>query len=185
MNNTARLYQEDTIQSLGEVLIGEAIEPVPSNIIEMDGWFDRQLRKLGDIAREQERNEAVAAAQVKEIVEWRDEENAVLENKADYIRARIQEAMLGYDFGDKKSRRLPHGEFGRKKIPAKLIVDNPELVLSLAGTALPEEVRRVKTTIEVDKNVLNEVWASTGMDIIGTHVEPESEKVIIKPKADK
>lgn len=175
MNSAAEKLTE-----LGALLIDGVpeIEPIPTNKIEADGWFDYQLRKLAGIEAQQESNNAIAQAEIRRQLAWCDSENAILENRAEYIRARMREAILGYDFGDKKTRRLPHGEFGRKKVPAKLVVDEAAAVIDWAKEYDAPDLIRVKQ--EVNKTELNKFVESTGLPVPGTHIEPESEQLIIK-----
>lgn len=169
-----------TSLALGAIEDEADLEPIPTGRLEQDWFIDRHLQRLTEVEAEKAHNDAV----LQRYIDWRDEKNAVLDRRAEYIRSRIREAILGYEFeSGKKSRELPNGKIGRKTVPAKLIVEDAAAVIQWAKDMDTPDFIRTKTVEEIAKQAVNGYWASTGEVIPGTRVEGASEKIIIEPSA--
>lgn len=116
---------------------------------DLDAKVDRALEKLAEIEREIAENGEVARRRIEMIESWREEENAKLTHRHEWISRRLQLIALGYDFGDKKSRKLPHGTFGFRRSRDTVEVVDEELAVAWAERACPDAVKKrvIKTPL--------------------------------------
>jgi phage host-nuclease inhibitor protein Gam len=105
------MIREDLIPEIpGSAL--QVVDDIPTGLVELDAWLEWRLQKLASIRAEMERNQAVAQGEHDRITSWLDEQNATLQRNAEWLQDQIHQASLAYDFGSKKSRKLPSGTFG-------------------------------------------------------------------------
>lgn len=120
---------------------------------------DFLLEKRAEIEREIARNEDVARRRIQMIESWRDEENTVLGRQIEWLDRRITDHAAAFQLGEngnKKSRRLPHGQVGFRKTRDTVEIEDMELAVSFA------EAHDLPIKKEVNKTPLIEFVQSTG-----------------------
>lgn len=127
--------------------------------VRVDFLLERRL----ETEREIERNAEVARRRIQMIESWRDEENTVLERQIEWLDRRITDHAAAFQLGEngnKKSRRLPHGEVGFRKTRDTVEIEDQELAVSFAESHGVE----VKVVRSVNKKPLIEWCQSTGKE---------------------
>jgi hypothetical protein len=155
--------------------------------VQTDVFIDRRLQVIASLQQQINHNNEVAARRMQMIRDAADDQNAGLKRRVDYLMRELETVARGYPYPKgSKTRKLPFGEIALRSVPAKLVVDDPAPLLELVESEMmPEELRRTKVTVELDKNELNKWWQSTGAEEIpGCHIEPAHEKAVVKVKVE-
>jgi len=100
--------------------------------VEQDLKAAKHLRALRKIEKEMANNEAVYDGLVAEALEWLDNANHSLRKERDHHTEELKLIAVNYNFGKKKSRKLPPGVFGWKKKPERLRVVDSKAALEWA-----------------------------------------------------
>lgn len=179
----------DTVQPHDEAVRDDAAEfaawleeenladAAPDDRVELDVWFDRRLAALAAIEAEMRRNEEVAQRRIEMIRAWMEEQNAVLERRANFLRGLLEQAARAYPYpGKAKSRKLPHGTFGSRTVPPKLEIEDEMAALAFAKAQVPDAVR-VRESVLVSE--LKAWWQSTGILPDGCRVVPAEERFYV------
>lgn len=155
------------------------LEPLPDgDRAALDAWVDWQLQVIAELQVRCAENKAVAERRKQMIENWLLDENAVIENRIAHITERIRAHTMGYDFGDKKSRKLPHGAFGFRKQPDAVKVVDASAVLGFCkANGIP-----YKTEEKPLVPALKEYLASTGTVPIGCELVAGSEAFYVSAK---
>lgn len=159
--------------------------PDPANRPELDAYLDRMLERLAEIRAAQAENDEVARRRRDMIDRWLAQENRTLDNQAAWLEERIERQALAYDYGEKKSRTLPHGKFGTRKSAATVAITDAEKALAFAKAHGLE----VKVKESVGKTPLKEYWLPRVLeagelpdpDETGVEFVPESETFFVTP----
>ena len=152
-------------------------DAAPADRVELDVWFDRRLAALAAIEAEMRRNEEVAQRRIEMIRAWLEEQNAVLERRADFLRGLLEQAARAYPYPPRaKSRKLPHGTFGSRTVPPKLEIEDEMAALAFAKAQVPDAVR-VRESVLVSE--LKAWWQSTGILPDGCRVVPAEERFYV------
>lgn len=156
-----------------------------------DGWriesvssLDWALSRIADLEREQAENTAIVEEHIARLRLRLEKLNAKAERGLKFFRSQVQAfadahraELLGG--GKKKSRALPHGTVGWKKVPAKAVVTDEAALLEWARKQPVErEVLRVKEepAWSAIKALIEE-----GVELPpGTELTPEGETLTIK-----
>jgi phage host-nuclease inhibitor protein Gam len=168
-----------------EVILAGQSEIDQANV---DVRVDYLLEVTASIMQEQARNKAVYDARKAKLDRWWEEQTLIAENRMSYVRDRILTITAGYDYGKKKSRALPNGTFGWRKVPARVEVVNPQAALDWA--------KKNQIQIKVAESVLlkpllsavQKQLQSTGElpdpDVTGVRFEDATERFYIQPNTE-
>lgn len=163
-----------------------ADEAMPGEAEAIEMWAERRMWAIRQLIAEQGKNDrqhAEITAPMRERMamadRWRDEQNAALQRRIDYLTQQVEQAALAYPFdGKTKSRKMPAGTFGKRKVPERLdIIDKDATVAWAEAKGLTEAVRVTKAP---DARKLREYFDSTGELPAGCLVEAEYEKPYCK-----
>lgn len=98
----------------------------------LESWIDAQLEQAASLEAQMRSNKDVAERRMQMIRHWLDNENGSLEHRIAWIRDRARSHLGGYDFGGKKSRRLPNGTFGYRKAPDRLEITDANMAIEFS-----------------------------------------------------
>ena len=124
-----------------------------------DAYLDHVLEKLGRVEAAMEQNANTTRKRIETFVRtqesWLEDENGKLSRRAEFLRSVVASAVVaGYDFGSRKSRSLPFGEFGRRTSPASIeIADMAKAVATARGLGLLVKVKESVDKTELKKAV--------------------------------
>jgi hypothetical protein len=149
----------------------------PADRTGLDIHIDQLLERIGELRAEVAHVEDVAARRAAMIDRWRDDEVTRLERQARYLEERIRLHAVAYTFEKgKKSRALPHGQFGFQKVRMKVVVKDKAAALAFAKL---EEIP-VKVEESVLLTPLKEYVESTGLEPAGCEVVPEHDAFYVR-----
>jgi phage host-nuclease inhibitor protein Gam len=157
-----------------------------------DGWridnidsLNWALERLGHLERQRDENAAIVERRIALEKLRLEKLNASLERGIAFFESQItayaqqnRDALLGK--GKKKTRDLPHGSVGWKKVPAKAVLKDEAALLEWAK-AQPIEEGWVRTKEEPAWELIKAHVEKTGEELPGTEYQSEDEKVVIKP----
>lgn len=160
-----------------EAQLGQDEDPaVPSNTAEYDSYILWQMRKIRRANAEMAHNDQVAREEIARVENWRDAEKARLQHDVDYAESLILHIARAYDFGGRKSRKLPLGEFGSRSNPASIkVVDESAMLAFAKAHDIPV---KVKESVAVKD--LKEYTESSGMLPDGVEAVPGSETWFVR-----
>lgn len=78
------------------------------------------------------------------------------------------------------TRQVHGGDYGLRKVPASLEVQDPDAVIAWAKVALVEAVVEVPATAKLDRRVLATYFRSEGEVPPGTALKPESTTLVLR-----
>lgn len=151
----------------------------PKGGAELDAWIDKRLAALMAIDEQIAQNNRAAQLRIEMIERWRDDQNASLERRREYLTRLLEQIARAYPYPKKsKSRALPFGTIGVKNQPEKLKVEDKDAALAFAqGHELLSERVQAKVTYSISQKDLKEFYDSTGIVPDGCVVEPKRENV--------
>jgi hypothetical protein len=148
---------------------------VPTDPVELDRFIDWRLRRIRQEREQQLRNTDIARAEIERYTKWLDEANATHQHSIDYLTEQVRMAVLsGYDFGKKKSRKLPNGTIGFRVKGGRTTISDMAAAVAFArehGVPLKESVGVTE---------LKEYIESTGAELPFVEVEPKSDEFYVK-----
>lgn len=165
---------------LREFLVAEGLDDEqPEGAAELDAWIDKRLAALMAIDEQIAQNNRAAQLRIEMIERWRDDQNASLERRREYLTRLLEQIARTYPYPKKsKSRALPFGTIGVKDEPERLKVVDKEAALAFAqGHELLSEKVVAKVTYSIAQKDLKEFYDSTGIVPDGCVVEPKRENV--------
>ena len=144
-----------------------------------DGWrienvqsLDWALSRIADLEREQNENAAIVEEHIQRLKLRLDKLNAQAERGLKFFRSQVQAfaeqhraELLGG--GKKKSRALPHGTVGWKKVPAKAVLQDKDALLAWARSQ-PVEDEVIRIAEEPAWAVIKKRIEATGEVLPGT-----------------
>lgn len=122
----------------------------PESGVDLDVWIDVRLEAIARVQAEMAHNADVAARRMKMLADWRDEQNAVLARRAEYLTRQIEEVARAYPYpAGKKSRKLAFGEIGlRAERPRLEVTDEAAALEFVRGVPeLAPDAIRVKESL--------------------------------------
>jgi phage host-nuclease inhibitor protein Gam len=154
----------------------------------IDARADMMLEALADLERAAVADAMVARERIDTIERWLARQNAGRDRRTQWLTAQIEALAVGYDFGKKKSRDLPHGVFGyRAKRPTVEIVDKATAI-EWATVHCPEAVKD-RATKDLTKTELVKLVTERGIhldpDTTGLRFVDEREDFYINPRTEK
>jgi plasmid replication initiation protein len=157
------------------VVDGPPAADVPTDPVELDRFIDWRLRRIRQEREQQLRNTDIARAEIERYTKWLDEANATHQHSIDYLTEQVRMAVLsGYDFGKKKSRKLPNGTIG-----FSLKGGGVSITDMAAAVAFAREVGiEVKESVGVSK--VKEYMESTGKPLPFVEVEEKRDVFYVK-----
>lgn len=157
--------------------------------IEDLGGLDWALSRIADLEREQAENAEIVGAQIDRLRARLEKLNAQAERGLRFFRSQVaayaeahRAELLGG--GKKKSRALPSGVIGWKKVPAKAVVTDEAALLEWARSQ-PVELELVRITEKPAWSDIKKQIEATGEVLPGTDYQPEGEALTIKTEASK
>lgn len=121
-------YERDFLQSLG-------FDPDAKDDAEAAAAIDSILEEMAVLIREIRANEAIANRK-KEIIDlWLEQQNGWKRQNVTRLEGLAATLFDRLDLHGKKSKSLPHGKIGTRKISARIQVDDPKAALAFAETA--------------------------------------------------
>lgn len=121
----------------------------------LDTRLDFLLQKMADRDLAIANNDEVADRRIAMIEGWRRQQNATIEREIGWLRLHFEALADGYDFGNARSRSLPHGSFGFRKGPDRVeVVDMAKAVQWAKENGLEAELK-----VSIDKTPLRKAWA--------------------------
>lgn len=158
-----------------------------------EGWriedmaqADWALRRLAELHRVVDENEAVLKASIERLKERTKRLNAQHERGIAFFEGKLREfaepRRAELLTGKKKSRSLPSGDIGWRSVAEKLaVVDEPAAIEWARTQPVESELLRIKE--EVNKAALAAHYRETGEVPPGCDVSPAREEFHVKPAA--
>lgn len=146
-------WDQDFLQEMSD------LEPVEAtDTIQVDARLDHFLERVKLIRWQIQQNEGVAKLRAAEIEDWKVGTNRGHERRIEWLESEIERLTDGYDYGRKKSRKLPNGSFGWRSLPDKIDIVEPGRAIAFA------ESRALDVTVEkrVSKTTLMKHVEATG-----------------------
>ncbi len=156
--------------------------------IEDDSNANWALRKIKQHQQQIQNNNALAQAEIEKIESWEQQENDKVQQSIDYFQGLLaQYAMKKREEDPKfKSQKLPHGNIGFRKKPAKWNYDDNTLLETLKSNNMTDFINVTekpnKSTIKKAFQVVNGkvVNPETGEYIDGITVEEQGKDFTVK-----
>jgi hypothetical protein len=147
---------------------------VPADPVELDRWIDWRLRRIAQERAQMERNTDIARAEIERYTRWLDEANATHANSIAWLEGQVEQAARGYDFGKKKSRRLPHGTFGYRQAGGRATI------MDMAAAVAFARQHDVPVKESVSTAELKAFIESTGAELPFVEIEPKQDHFYVK-----
>jgi phage host-nuclease inhibitor protein Gam len=145
---------------------------------------DWALRRLGELEREIEVNEAIAAERIRELEERTKRLNGRAAKGVAFFRAHLEAYAQGHrdellGGGNRKTRGLPNGSLGFRKCGGDLRTVDREALLTWAREQ-PVELELVRMKEEPCLNEIKKLAKEKGFVPPGMEREPEGESVEVR-----
>lgn len=168
---------EDTMSTAEQSIdIGPSFDEAPADPVELDRWIDWRLRRIQQLVQQQKKNAEVVRTEIEKLTEWRDGENASLQRSIDWFEQQVVAAAHGYDFGDKKSRKLPHGTFGKRLVGGRTVITDMAAAVAFAR----EKGVPVKVVESVMVSDIKEYIESTGESLPFVEQDEKRDEYYVK-----
>lgn len=148
---------------------------------EQDILANRHLKAIKALRDELQTNVEIAAREMERILNWLDGERVSLDKQIHYHEEQLKQLALSYDFGEKKSRRLPFGTFGFRKSRARLEVVDDDAAKEWARR---EGILKVETVEKYNKKDLLACVETRGEIPDGCEYHPGQEQFYVKEQTD-
>ena len=169
MNTLPDILQEAE-EEFSRAFPGDSLDPLTDTEARLDWLLERIANRQAEIAT----NNAIADRRKLQIEDWRQGENAKIERSIDWFNSQIRQLVpiepteFEQQFG-KRSRTLPFGTIGYRKMPDTIEVFNPERALEWAK-ARGQETKIIPASETVSKTVLKAA--------LKQHTDPDGFEVI-------
>ncbi len=150
-------------------------------LADAEARIDWYLEKIREGNAEIQKNADVATRRVGMIEDWEAGERLKIDRRNSYLvgqigmlaPATVEETEAEYG---KKSRSLPHGTFGFRRMPDRIEIDDPKAALNFALTHGLE----ITVKESVSKTVLKTYVKDTGDEGKGFHMVPGADEFYVK-----
>lgn len=161
--------REAFLRSFGDLPNSDEADQVGLDII-----IDRYLERIAEREAEIARNAEISARRVEMIKQWERDANVSLERECRWLQQQIEGFSRQYDFGKKKTRALPHGEFGNRWQPERIEIIDPVAAVAFA------KANGLEIKESVNKTPLHDHVKKTGIIPDGVEVVPGWDKFFVK-----
>jgi hypothetical protein len=198
------LAQQDEAEREELAALGVAADTTaaPVSQAEVDALASRLLRAMGLVQRELEELRAARDREIAFISAQYGARGERLARRWTFLESAIKGLAQLADFGTKKSREVGFGTYGRRKLPARVVVEDEATALGDLTEHAPHAVRVTVTlplgvarTFEglLDLDIAAPKYAiiaptlkhsvlNDGVDVAGVRVEPERDEPFARPQ---
>lgn len=122
--------------------------PTEDDLTSIDTTVDYYFELIREREAEIARNSEVAARRAAIIEAWKVDANRPHQREIQWLLVTIEGLTRSYDYGKKRTRSLPHGEFGLRRQPESInIVDMPAAVAFAKANDLEIKESVLKTPL--------------------------------------